>query len=55
MDKKQWFQKEIEEVEKELQTDLKEGLSEEQVLQKREKYGLNELQTAKKEKELQIP
>ncbi len=53
MDEKQWFQKEIEEVEKELQTDLKNGLSEEQVVQKREKYGLNELQAAKKKTLLQ--
>ncbi len=53
MNKKQWFQQEIGEVEKELQTDLKKGLSEEQVLQKREKYGLNELQAAKKKTLLQ--
>ncbi len=48
MDKANWFEKEVEEVEKELNTNTKKGLSQEQVAQKREKYGFNELQAAKK-------
>ena len=38
-----WFNKGISQVEKELQTNIKEGLTEEQVKANYEKYGMNEL------------
>ncbi len=53
MYKKQWFEQEIEEVEKELETNIKKGLTQEQVTKKREQYGLNELQATKKKTLLQ--
>ena len=53
MAEKVWFNKEIKEVEKELETNVENGLSTEQVLQKREKYGLNQLKTAKKKSLIQ--
>lgn len=43
-----WFNKEISEVEKELKTNVKEGLTEEDVKQKYEEYGMNELKQKKK-------
>ncbi len=43
-----WFNKEISQVEKELQTNVKEGLTEEQVKANYEKYGMNELKQKKK-------
>lgn len=43
-----WFNKEISQVEKELQTNIKEGLTEEQVKANYEKYGMNELKQKKK-------
>ena len=46
---KKWFNKAIKEVENELQTDLNRGLNQKQVQEKRQKYGLNELQGKKKE------
>ena len=46
---KQWFNKTVEEVEKELGTSLNNGLSSEKVQEQREKYGLNELQEKKKD------
>ena len=45
---KSWFNKSKEEVEKELQTDLTKGLTNEEVQKRREKYGLNELKAKKK-------
>ena len=43
-----WFNKEISQVEEELQTNVKEGLTEEQVKANYEKYGMNELKQKKK-------
>ncbi len=43
-----WFNRETREVEKELQTDIKEGLTSSQVEEKRNKYGFNELKAKKK-------
>lgn len=43
-----WFNKGISQVEKELETNIKEGLTEEQVKAKYEKYGMNELKQKKK-------
>ena len=51
--KKSWFNKENDEIEKELETNLNEGLSSSQVEEKRQKYGFNELK-AKKKKSLFI-
>ena len=48
MEEKKWFSKEVSEVEKELKTDAAQGLSEQKVKIRQEKYGLNELQAAKK-------
>ena len=48
MQKSNWFQKDVEEVEKELETNLEEGLTTEEVTKRREKYGLNELKSKKK-------
>ena len=44
-----WFNKTIEDIEKKLDTNAKNGLSEEAVQKKREKYKFNELEIAKKE------
>ena len=48
MEKRNWFNKTFEEVEKELETDLEKGLSKENVKKRQEKYGFNELQQAAK-------
>ena len=48
MENKNWFNKTAEEVERELSTDMVKGLTEEEVLIRREKYGLNELKAKKK-------
>ena len=48
-----WFNKSIEQTEKDLETNIKNGLNKEQVEKAREKYGLNELK-AKKKKSLII-
>ena len=48
MKQNNWFNKNVEEVEKELETDLSKGLSNEEVQKRREKYGLNELKAKKK-------
>ena len=45
---KEWFSKEVEETKKELQTDLENGLTSEQVESKQKEYGLNELKAKKK-------
>ena len=50
---KQWFNKTVEEVEKELGTDQENGLSSKKVEENRAKYGLNELKEKKKESLLQ--
>ncbi len=50
---KQWFNQEIKDVERKLQTNQELGLNDEQVKEKQEKYGLNELQTKKKKSLLQ--
>ena len=48
MEEKKWFNKETQEVEKELETNVMQGLTQEQVKEKLEKYGFNELKAAKK-------
>ena len=48
MEEKKWFNKEVQEIEKELETNINLGLTNEEVSKKREKYGLNELKAAKK-------
>ena len=46
--KENWFNKSIEQTEKELETSIENGLNKEQVEKAREKYGLNELKAKKK-------
>lgn len=48
-----WFNKSVEETRKVLNTDLAKGLNDEEVLKRREKYGLNELESGKKKSLLQ--
>ena len=48
MEKKNWFNKEVEEIEKELGTHRENGLKEEQIERIREQKGYNELQAGKK-------
>ena len=48
MENKNWFNQTISEVEKNLETNLKTGLTSEQVKERQEKYGLNELKEQKK-------
>ena len=48
MEKTNWFNKEVEKVALELETDLEKGLTKEQVQKNKEKYGLNELKAQKK-------
>ena len=48
MEKKNWFNQTISEVEQNLDTNLKSGLTPEQVKERQEKYGLNELKEQKK-------
>lgn len=50
---KQWFNKTVEEVEKELGTNKENGLSSKKIEENRAKYGLNELKEKKKESLLQ--
>ncbi len=47
---KNWFSKSVDEVKKELLTDLEKGLTDEQISKQREKFGKNELKSTKKEK-----
>ena len=42
-----WFHKSVEETKRQLETDEIKGLTEEQVLEKRKKYGSNELKEKK--------
>ena len=53
MEKKNWFNKEVEEIEKELETHKEKGLKEEQIARIREQKGYNELQAGKKKTLLQ--
>ena len=53
MEKNNWFNKRIEDVEKDLNTDLEKGLTTEEVQKRQEKYGLNELKAKKKKSLLQ--
>ena len=53
MDKTNWFNKDVEDVEKNLETNINNGLTTEEVGKRRKKYGLNELK-AKKKKSLII-
>ena len=48
MEKKNWFNKKIEEIEKELKTNRENGLKQEQIQEIRNEKGYNELQAAKK-------
>ena len=48
-----WFNKEIKDVEKDLQTNVETGLNDEQVKQRQEKYGLNALKAKKKKSLIQ--
>ncbi len=48
MENKKWYNQEVKEVEKTLQTNQEKGLSEEEVKKRQEKYGLNQLKAAKK-------
>ena len=50
---KQWFNKTVKDVEKELETNLEKGLDSSKVTEHKEKYGLNELKEGKKETLLQ--
>ena len=50
---KQWFNKAVKDVEKELETNITNGLSSSKVEEHKEKYGLNELKEGKKETLLQ--
>ena len=53
MEENKWFNKSIEEAEKILETNIQNGLTENDVKTKREKYGLNMLKAKKKESLLQ--
>jgi Ca2+-transporting ATPase len=50
---KGWFNKSYEEVASELNVDVKTGLTDKEILERREKYGTNELKEGKKESLLQ--
>ncbi len=53
METNNWFNKGVKDVEKELKTDLKKGLSTDEVKIRQEKYGLNELKAKKKKNLIQ--
>lgn len=53
MENTKWFNKNVEDVEKELKTNLEKGLNDEEVKARQEKYGLNELKTKKKKSLIQ--
>ena len=44
-----YFNKKVDEVQKELETDIENGLNKEETEEKRKKYGFNELEAKKKE------
>ena len=48
MESKNWFNKDVKDIEKELETNQETGLSAEEVTKRREKYGLNQLKEKKK-------
>ena len=48
LETKNWFSKEVKDVEKELETNQETGLSQEEVTKRRETYGLNQLKEKKK-------
>ena len=48
MERSKWFNKSVEEVEKQLSTNLIKGLTDEEVKSRQQKYGLNELKAKKK-------
>ena len=53
MENNKWYNKEVKEVEKILETNVKKGLTGEEVKKKQEQYGLNELKAKKKKSLLQ--
>lgn len=53
MEKNNWFNKNVKDVESTLSTDLEKGLTTEQVQKRQEKYGLNQLKAKKKKSLLQ--
>ena len=53
MENTKWFNKNVEDVEKKLKTNLEKGLNDEEVKTRQEKYGLNELKTKKKKSLIQ--
>ena len=53
MENTKWFNKKVEDVEKELKTNIEKGLNDEEVKTRQEKYGLNELKTKKKKSLIQ--
>ena len=53
MEKQKWFNKEVDEVKKELDVNEENGLQTSQVKERQEKYGFNELEATKKETILQ--
>ena len=48
MGKVNWFNKDVKDVEKKLNTDINNGLSTEEVEKRKQEYGLNELKARKK-------
>ena len=48
MENHNWFNKKVEDVEKELHTNIETGLTDEEVTKRKEKYGLNQLKEKKK-------
>lgn len=48
MEKQKWFNKEVDEVQKELEVNVENGLQTSQVKERQEKYGFNELEATKK-------
>ena len=48
MESKNWFNKDVKDIEKELETNQETGLSAEEVTKRREKYGVNQLKEKKK-------
>lgn len=53
MEKSNWFNKKVKEVEEELSTNVEKGLTSQEVQKRQEKYGLNQLKAKKKKSMLQ--
>ena len=53
MEEKNWYQQKVKEVENKLETNKEKGLTEEQVKERQEKYGYNELKATKKKSIIQ--